>query len=1696
MATYQYNGHTYLLTTAGTWQEAQASAQSLGGNLVTINNQAEQDWLIATFGNNPALWLGYTDQETEGVFKWVNGESSTFTNWDTIQPDNRNGNEDYVMLTTNNGKWNDVPNSPQGSAPLGIIEISSINSAPTATNLNAAETYTEDTALNLTDIVVTDTDSASVTATLTLSDTAAGSLNTGTSNSVTSTYSAGVWTADGAIADVNTLLAGLIFTPATNFNSSFTLATSISDSFSTVSDSKSFAGTAVNDAPTATALNTAETYTEDSAINLTDIVAADSDNATLTATLTLSNPAAGSLNIGTANSVTSAYSPDTGIWTATGATADVNILLAGLSFSPAANFNNGFTIATSISDGLLNVSGSKTFTGSAVNDAPTATSLSAAEAYTENAPLNLTDIVATDADSATITATLTLSNPTAGSLNTDTSNSVTSSYYAGTGVWSVSGASADVNALLANLVFTPTTNFNGNFTIADNISDGSLSVSGSKSFTGTPVNSAPTATALNSTESYTEDTALNLTDLVAADVDSATITATLTLSNPVAGRLSTGSSNAVTSSYNAGTGVWTAAGATADVNVLLAGLSFTPAANFNSGFTIATQISDGSLIVSGSKSFTGTAVADAPTATALNSAETYTEDEALNLTDLVATDVDSATITATLTLSNPAAGSLNTGTSNTATSTYNSAGAGVWTVSGASADVNALLANLSFTPTANFNSSFTISTTIGDGVLSVSGSKNFTGIAANDAPTATALNSAETYTEDTALNLTNIVANDIDSPVISATLTLSNLAAGSLSTGTSNAVTSSYNAGTGVWTANGAVADVNTLLAGLSFTPAANFNSSFTIATDISDDTLSVSGSKNFTGIATNDAPTGTVSITGTAAQGQKLTVGNTLADTDGLGTIAYQWQANGVAITGATAKTYTLTQTEVGKTISVAAHYTDKLGTVEHAASTATAAVLNVNDLPTGKVTIAGTAKKGEVLTASNTLADTDGLGLITYQWRAGAVTIGTGNTYTLTANEIGKTVTATATYTDAFGTAESVSSASSGVVIPPSTPGVTISPATAQTTGENGASVTYKVQLNTAPAVNQNVVVTFASNDASEGIVTGKTTFTFTSANYSTPQTLTVSGVDDYLDDGNIPYEITATISSRDVFYKNVTVTPLSLTNTDDGLDSPLDLYGDQGGDIATSDVLIGGNGADILHGLNMADNLSGGRGNDTLLGGNGDDNLFGEEGNDDLYGEQENDYLDGGVGNDTLDGGDGLDTLMGGEGNDSLDGGKGVDSMEGGAGNDTLDGGDKGADFMTGGEGNDIYYLGYDAIDVIADNGLATDQDTVIMPYLLQSYTLPASIENGTIAAGAKASNLTGNDSDNALSGNDGNNVLDGAVGRDSLFGGSGNDELLGGLDNDTLVGGNGSDSLEGGNGNDSVNGGIGNDLIVGGNGIGDDIYIGGAGIDTIKYSSATTGITVSLALGTAGGNEIDSDQLNSIENVIGGQAGDVLTGDAGNNVLDGFTGNDTLSGGAGNDTMIGGLGNDTYFVDKAGDVVTETSALAIEIDTVNSSTTYTLKTNIENLTLSGTAAINGIGNSLNNALTGNKGANALTGGTGADTLTGGLGSDQFKFNSETETGVSAGTRDSIVDFSHSQGDKINLSAIDANTAFTGNNAFSAPTVGGTFSGVFANSGELYFDKTAQILYGNNDADNAADFSIQLAGVSNLVATDFVL
>ena len=191
-----------------------------------------------------------------------------------------------------------------------------------------------------------------------------------------------------------------------------------------------------------------------------------------------------------------------------------------------------------------------------------------------------------------------------------------------------------------------------------------------------------------------------------------------------------------------------------------------------------------------------------------------------------------------------------------------------------------------------------------------------------------------------------------------------------------------------------------------------------------------------------NSLPTGMVTLAGTLNQGQTLTATNTLADADtipasGIGALAYQWQADGSAISGATGSSLTLNQEQVGKVITVKASYIDGQGNTEGVTSTATNAVANVNDSPTGNVTLSGTPIQGETLTASHTLVDIDGIpsrgtGAVAYQWLAGGtvITSATGTSFTLTQAQVGRAITITASYTDNFGQTESVTSSATEAV------------------------------------------------------------------------------------------------------------------------------------------------------------------------------------------------------------------------------------------------------------------------------------------------------------------------------------------------------------------------------------------------------------------------------------------------------------------------------------------------------------------------------------------------------------------------------------------------------------------------------------------------------------------------------------------
>ena len=308
-----------------------------------------------------------------------------------------------------------------------------------------------------------------------------------------------------------------------------------------------------------------------------------------------------------------------------------------------------------------------------------------------------------------------------------------------------------------------------------------------------------------------------------------------------------------------------------------------------------------------------------------------------------------------------------------------------------------------------------------------------------------------------------------------------------------------------------------------------------------------------------------------------------------------------------------------------------------------------------------------------------------------------------------------------------------------------------------------------------------------------------------------------------------------------------------------------------------------------------------------------------------------------------------------------------------------------------------------------------------------------KNGT-NGNDKIDGLAGNDNLTGLSGNDtllggaGNDLLDGGVGNDSLLGGAGADTLLGGSDHDLLKGDEDNDLLRGDKGNDTLDGGVGADTLVGGDG--NDVYVVDNARDVVTEGtgslagkdSVKSSIPYVLPL------NVDNLELTGLVDLVGtgNDLANLIQGNDGNNLLDAKNGNDTLQGGDGDDTLIGGGGtdslaggdgSDTYRISSKEDRIVETARDGDE-DVVESSISYTLDDNLEVLVLTGTNALEGGGNDLDNVVEGNEadntlkgegGNDSLWGQDGADTLDGGTGDDTLDGGAGTDAVIYLGNQD---------------------------------------------------------------------------------------
>ncbi|MFI7837828.1 peroxidase family protein [Pseudomonas asiatica] len=552
---------------------------------------------------------------------------------------------------------------------------------------------------------------------------------------------------------------------------------------------------------------------------------------------------------------------------------------------------------------------------------------------------------------------------------------------------------------------------------------------------------------------------------------------------------------------------------------------------------------------------------------------------------------------------------------------------------------------------------------------------------------------------------------------------------------------------------------------------------------------------------APNNAPTAGPTVTGLLVQNQTLTANPaTIVDADGLSNprFTFQWQSNRgtgwVDIAGAINSTFLLTQNQVGQNMRVVVSYVDDFGVQESIASDILDPVANVNDAPTGAVLISDTTPdQGQTLTAlTGSIADLDGLGAFSFQWQqniggtfsniAGA----TAATFTPGFEQGNRQLRVVVSYTDAFGTLETLTSAATAAVVPP--PGV--------------------VLVGTAGA---NTLTGGAGNDTLSGL-----------------------GGNDVLNG----------LGGADQLFGGDGNDILNGGNDPDSLD------GGAGNDTLNgglgADAMVGGAGDDTFVVDNLGDTVSEALngGVDLVqtalasytLGANVENLTFTGAGNFTGTGNTLANTITGGAGNDLLDGGAGIDRLVGGLGNDTyvVDNAGDVVVEATAAGTDTVRA--TAASYTLGANVENLTYIGAGNFTGTG-NGLANIITGAAGNDTLNgdggNDQLLGGLGTDTLNGGAGDDTLDGGASNDSLFGDTGNDNLQGGAGDDNLDGGNGVDVLQGGDGNDTLFGGVGNDTLQGGAGNDFLNGAAGNDTVVGG--AGDDTMMASDGNDVFQFAA---------------------------------------------------------------------------------------------------------------------------------------------------------------------------------------------------------------------------------------------------------------------
>jgi len=899
---------------------------SVNGNQIFISdvdglNSVEKVTLTVT---NGTLTLGSTSGLT--INAGANGSNTLTFTGTVVDINNALNGLSYTPTANFNGSsvltitTQDFVNTSLSDVDTVTINVSAVNDAP-INSVPAVQTMAEDTtkvfsSSNRNQISISDVDgpnsiekvTLSVTnGTVKLGSTSGLTINSGANNSTTITFT-------GTVSDINNALNFLRYTPTTNFNGTALLTLTTQDSLNAnLSDTDTVAinVTAVNDAPSnnvpgtqTTAEDTAKVFSSSNGnqISISDF---DGPNSIEKVTLSVTN---GTLRLSSTSGLTiNSGSNGSNTITFTGTVTNINNALNGLIYTPTANFTGSSVLKITTQDATNSCSSdvdTVVINVTAVNDAPVNRVPAATQTVLEDSILQFTtgnnnQITVSDVDGVRSIEKVTL-NVSNGVLTLASTSGLTINSGAnGTSTISFTGTISAINNALNGLVYTPTANYNGNdiLTITSQDSkNSSLSDTKTIVIAVTPINDAPVNT-VPAGQIMAEDTTKIFSSssgnqISISDVDGPSSIEKVTLS-ATNGILTLGSTNGliINSGANGSTSV-TFTGTVAAINTALNGLTYTPTANFSgtSVLTITTQDSvNASLSDTDTVIINVTAVNDAPVNVVPTVTQTVTEDGTLVFNashdnQIQVSDVDAAsgivqvtlsTTNGTFSLASPSAIAALTFTTGDGVNDSSMVFKGTLT------QVNSALSTVTFTPTANFNGSTTLTVTTSDlghagsgSVLSDTDIINITVTAVNDAPFNTVphgqLTAEDTSKVFSSSNGNQISIADVDglNSIEKVTLTVSN---GTLTLASTSGLTINSGAnGSNSVTFTGSVADINTALNGLIYTPTANFNGSsvLTITTqDPVNASLSATDTVAINVTPVNDAPVNNIPTDQTTAE-------------------------------------------------------------------------------------------------------------------------------------------------------------------------------------------------------------------------------------------------------------------------------------------------------------------------------------------------------------------------------------------------------------------------------------------------------------------------------------------------------------------------------------------------------------------------------------------------------------------------------------------------------------------------------------------------------------------------------------------------------------------------------------------------------------------------------------------------------------